>query len=224
MKKLLFPAFVALSLTLKSQAQGCICTQQWPTTAVTPTTVWSTISTSMWAGDYAVVNIVAGNTYEFSTCSANGSNVTYDSELTLLTNAQQFLAYNDDFCGTQSYISWTATYTGTVQIHLTQYYLGSGCWTNTTPSSVRYRYTAGALTVPANNLCANATTLTPSANCNLTSGTTLGATEDPYLDPSCDLAGVYNDVWYTFNSGAYTSLNLTVNLGTAELIGVEFYT
>ncbi|MFN5887099.1 MAG: Ig-like domain-containing protein, partial [Flavobacteriales bacterium] len=37
-------------------------------------------------------------------------------------------------------------------------------------------------------------------------------------------AGVYNDVWYTFNSGAYTSLNLTVNLGTAALIGVEFYT
>ena len=216
--------FIALSLSLKTRAQGCLCTSQWPTTAVTPTTTWGTISTSMYAGDYAVVNVVAGNTYEFSTCSSNGSNVTYDSELTLLTNAQQFLAYNDDFCGIQSFISWTATYTGTVQIHLTEYFSGSGCWTNSINSSVRFRYTAGALTVPANNLCANATTLTPSANCNLTSGTTLGASEDPYLDPSCDLAGVYNDVWYTFNSGAYTSLNLTVNLGTAALIGVEFYT
>jgi len=104
----------------------------------------------MWAGDYAVINVTAGNTYEFSTCAANGSNVTYDSELTLLTNAQQLLAYNDDFCGTQSFVSWVATYTGTVQIHLTEYYLGAGCYTN-------------------------------------------------------------------------TSLNLTVNLGTAALIGVEFY-
>jgi uncharacterized protein YjdB len=177
----------------------------------------------MYAGDYAVVNVTAGNTYEFSTCAANGSNVTYDSELTLLSDQQQLLVYNDDFCGIQSFVSWVATYTGTVQIHLTEYYLGAGCYTNSTPSSIRYRFTAGALTVPANNLCANATALTPAANCNLTSGTTLGASEDPYPDPSCDMPGVYNDVWYTFNSGAFTSLNLTVNLGTAALIGVEFY-
>ena len=222
MKKLLLPAFFALSILSYGFAQ-CLCTSQYPAGTVTPTTVWSTINTLMYAGDYAVINVTAGNTYEFSTCAANGSNVTYDSELTLLTNAQQLLAYNDDFCGTQSYISWVATYTGTVQIHLTEYYLGAGCYTNSTPSSIRYRYVAGAVTVPANNLCANAATLTPAANCNLTSGTTIGASEDPYPDPSCDLPGVYNDVWYTFNSGAYTSLNLTVNLGTAALIGVEFY-
>jgi uncharacterized protein YjdB len=143
--------------------------------------------------------------------------------LTLLSDQQQLLAYNDDFCGNQSQLSWVATYTGTVQIHLTEYTLGSGCWTNSTNSSIRYRYVAGAVTVPANNLCANATALTPAANCNLTSGTTTGASEDPYPDPPCDLPGVYNDVWYSFNSGAFTSLNLTVNLGTAALIGVEFY-
>lgn len=222
MKKLLLSACFAFSILSFGFAQ-CVCSSQWPTTAVTPTTVWSTISTSMWAGDYAVVNVTAGNTYEFSTCSANGSNVTYDSELTLLSDQQQLLVYNDDFCGIQSFVSWVATYTGTVQIHLTEYTLGSGCWTNSTNSSVRYRYVAGAVTIPANNLCANATALTPAANCNLTSGTTLGASEDPYPDPSCDMPGVYNDVWYTFNSGAFTSLNLTVNLGTAALIGVEFY-
>jgi hypothetical protein len=222
MKKLLLSALFAISFFSISLAQ-CVCTSQYPLGNMTPTTVWSTINTLMYAGDYAVVNVTAGNTYEFSTCAANGSNVTYDSELTLLTNAQQLLAYNDDFCGTQSFVSWVATYTGTVQIHLTEYYLGAGCYTNSTPSSIRYRYVAGAVTVPANNLCANATTLTPAANCNLTSGTTIGASEDPYPDPSCDMPGVYNDVWYSFNSGAYTSLNLTVNLGTAALIGVEFY-
>ena len=222
MKKLLLSALFAVSFFSISHAQ-CVCTSQYPLGNMTPTTVWSTINTLMYAGDYAVVNVTAGNTYEFSTCAANGSNVTYDSELTLLSDQQQLLAYNDDFCGIQSFVSWVATYTGTVQIHLTEYYLGAGCYTNSTPSSIRYRFTAGALTVPANNLCANATSLTPAANCNLTSGTTLGASEDPYPDPPCDMPGVYNDVWYSFNSGAFTSLNLTVNLGTAALIGVEFY-
>jgi uncharacterized protein YjdB len=222
MKKLLLSVLFAISFFSISYAQ-CVCTYQYPLGNMTPTTVWSTINTLMYAGDYAVVNVTAGNTYEFSTCAANGSNVTYDSELTLLSDQQQLLAYNDDFCGIQSFVSWVATYTGTVQIHLTEYYLGAGCYTNSTPSSIRYRFTAGALTVPANNLCANATSLTPAANCNLTSGTTLGASEDPYPDPPCDMPGVYNDVWYSFNSGAFTSLNLTVNLGTAALIGVEFY-
>jgi uncharacterized protein YjdB len=222
MKKLLLSALFAVSFFSISHAQ-CVCTSQYPLGNMTPTTVWSTINTLMWAGDYAVVNVTAGNTYEFSTCAANGSNVAYDSELTLLSDQQQLLAYNDDFCGIQSFVSWVATYTGTVQIHLTEYYLGAGCYTNSTNSSIRYRYVAGAVTVPANNLCANATSLTPAANCNLTSGTTIGASEDPYPDPSCDMPGVYNDVWYSFNSGAYTSLNLTVNLGTAALIGVEFY-
>jgi hypothetical protein len=222
MKKLLLSAFFAVSFFSISHAQ-CVCTSQYPLGNMTPTTVWSTINTLMYAGEYAVVNVTAGNTYEFSTCAANGSNVTYDSELTLLSDQQQLLAYNDDFCGIQSFVSWVATYTGTVQIHLTEYYLGAGCYTNSTNSSIRYRYVAGAVTVPANNLCANATTLTPAVNCNLTSGTTIGASEDPYPDPSCDMPGVYNDVWYSFNSGAYTSLNLTVNLGTAALIGVEFY-
>lgn len=222
MKNLLAAVFFA-TVTFPTWSQ-CLCTSQWPAGNVTPTTVWTTINSLMYAGDYAVVNVTAGNTYEFSTCASAGSNVTYDSELTLLSDQQQLILYNDDFCGNQSYISWTATYTGTVQIHLTEYYFGSGCWTNNTPSSLRFRYTAGAVTVPANNLCANATVLTPSPNCNLTNGTTLGASEDPYPDPSCDLPGVFNDVWYTFNTGANTSLNLTVNLGTAALIGVEFYT
>ena len=223
MKKLLLSLVLSCAIFVNYYAQ-CLCTTQYPAGTLTPTTAWTSINVCNYAGEYAVINVVAGNIYEFSTCASNGSNVTYDSELTLLTNAQQLLAYNDDFCGVQSYISWTATYTGTVQIHLTEYYLGTGCWTNTTCSTIRFKYTAGSVTVPANNLCANASTLTPNANCNLTSGTTLGASEDPYPDPSCDLPGVFNDVWYTFNSGAYTSLNLTVNLGTAQLVGVEFYT
>ncbi|MFM7661296.1 MAG: Ig-like domain-containing protein [Bacteroidota bacterium] len=211
-------AFYFLFFSLFSvRSQGCICTIQWPTAAVTPTTVWATIATDNWAGDYAVVNVVAGNVYEFSTCAANGSNVTYDSQLTLTNNANAVLVYSDDYCGSQSYISWTATFTGTVRIHLAEW----PCLTNTTNSWIRVRSSA-APPAPPNNTCASATTLTPSSTCNLVSGTTVGATEDPYIDPSCD-PGIINDVWYTFNSGSYTSLNLTVNLGTASWIGVEFF-
>lgn len=220
--------YLFLLLTIFSvqnlEAQGCICANQYPAGNLTPLTSWSSISACNYAGEYAVINVVAGNIYEFSTCAAYGSNVSYDSELTLLSNAQQWLAYNDDFCGNQSYISWTATYTGTVQIHLTEYYLGAGCYTNMTCSTIRYKKTAGSLVAPINNNCASPTILTPSANCNLVNGTTLGATEDLLPDPSCDLAGVFNDVWYSFNSGAFTTVNLTVNLGTAALVGVEFYT
>jgi len=220
--------YLFLLLTIFSvqnlEAQGCICANQYPAGNLTPLTSWSSIDPCNYAGEYAVINVVAGNIYEFSTCAAYGSNVSYDSELTLLSNAQQWLAYNDDFCGNQSYISWTATYTGTVQIHLTEYYLGAGCYTNMTCSTIRYKKTAGSLVAPINNNCASPTILTPSANCNLVNGTTLGATEDLLPDPSCDLAGVFNDVWYSFNSGAFTTVNLTVNLGTAALVGVEFYT
>ena len=223
MKKLLLFASIAISSLSIGFAQ-CICTNQYPLVTLTPTQSWTNVDACNYAGEYAVINVTAGNIYEFSTCSIYGSSATYDTELTLLSNQQGLLAYNDDFCGTQSYISWTATYTGTVQIHLTEYYGGSGCWTNLTCTNIRYKMTPGAITIPANNSCASATSLTPTANCNLTSGTTTGATEDPYPDPSCDLPGSYNDVWYSFNSGAYTSLNLTVNLGTAALIGVEFYT
>ena len=220
--------YLFLLLTIFSvqnlDAQGCICANQYPFGNLTPLTSWSSIDPCNYAGEYAVINVVAGNIYEFSTCAIYGSNVSYDSELTLLSNAQQWLAYNDDFCGTQSYISWTATYTGTVQIHLTQYYLGAGCYTNMTCSTIRYKMTAGNLVAPVNNNCASPTILTPSANCNLVNGTTLGATEDLIPDPSCDLAGIFSDVWYSFNSGAFTTLNLTVNLGTAALVGVECYT
>lgn len=198
-------------------AQGCIGASQYPLSTITPTTAWSNIAADSWAGEYAVVNVVSGNLYEFSTCAANGSNVTYDSELTLTTNANAILAYSDDFCGSQSYISWTATFTGTVRIHLSEW----SCLTNTFNSIIRVK-SGTPPPAPSNNTCANATTLTPSSTCNLVSGTTAGATEDPYTDPSCD-PGIINDVWYTFNSGSFTSLNLTVNLGTASWVGVEFF-
>ncbi len=208
---------IAFSYVLNAQ---CTAVNLYPFSAVTPTAAWTDVNACNYAGEYALVNVIAGNIYEFSTCSANGSTITFDTELTLRTNTGALIAYSDDYCGIQSYVSWTATYTGQVQIHLHEY----TCLSNSICSNIRMKVTSSVpAPIPANNDCVNATNLPVNASCVLTSGTTIGATEDLIPDPSCD-PGSINDVWYTFNSGAYTSINITVNLVTASWIGIEMFT
>ena len=80
-------------------------------------------------------------------------------------------------------------------------------------------------TPPANDDCANATSINlqcPGSTTS-TSGTTIGASEDVILDPSCD-GGDIRDVWYSFNTGNNTQVSITATLGTATWIGVEIYT
>ena len=217
MKKI-YLTLCLLSLSLYAGAQ-CTATALYPSLSVTPTPAWTDVSSCNFAGEYALVNVTAGNLYEFSTCAANGSTITFDTQLTLRSNTGAYIAYSDDYCGTQSYVSWTATYTGQVQIHLHEY----SCLSNSICSNIRMKVTSSLpVPAPANNDCANATILAVNTSCLLTSGTTSGATEDPILDPSCD-PGSINDVWYTFNSGANTSVNVTVNLVTASLVGIEVF-
>ena len=217
MKKI-YLTLCLLSLSLYAGAQ-CTATALYPSLSVTPTPAWTDVSSCNFAGEYALVNVTAGNLYEFSTCAANGSTITFDTQLTLRSNTGLYIAYSDDYCGTQSYVSWTATYTGQVQIHLHEY----SCLSNSICSNIRMKVTSSLpVPAPANNDCANATILAVNTSCLLTSGTTSGATEDPILDPSCD-PGSINDVWYTFNSGANTSVNVTVNLVTASLVGIEVF-
>ncbi len=80
---------------------------------------------------------------------------------------------------------------------------------------------------PANDNCANATTLMvnaagacPGAS---TAGDNTNATPDNG-DPLCDATtGQFLDVWYAFNSGSNTSIDLTLTLGTIVDIGVEIF-
>ncbi|MFN5031799.1 MAG: beta strand repeat-containing protein, partial [Flavobacteriia bacterium] len=78
---------------------------------------------------------------------------------------------------------------------------------------------------PANDLCANSQTISIpcSGSSSSISGTTLDATEEAIAKPSCDNVGTINDVWYTFNTGASTSIDFTVTLGTASWIGGEVF-
>ncbi len=75
-------------------------------------------------GQYVLVNVVAGNTYTFSTCGG----ATWDTQITLYNNTGGgALGYNDDFCGTQSTVTWTANFTGQLRVLVDQW----NCASNT---------------------------------------------------------------------------------------------
>ncbi len=98
----------------------------WQTT--TPACPGSTVaSTCLFAGEYQLINVVAGNTYTFSTCGTT----TWDTQITLYNNAGGgSLGYNDDACGVQSSITWTATFTGQLRVLIDQWSLLFPCGTN----------------------------------------------------------------------------------------------
>lgn len=95
--------------------------------AVTPICPGTTNVPCVQGGQYALINVVAGNTYTFSTCAA-----TWDTQITLFNNAGGgSIGFNDDACGffgLQSSITWTATFTGQLRVLIDLY----NCLNNTT--------------------------------------------------------------------------------------------
>ncbi len=81
-------------------------------------------------------------------------------------------------------------------------------------------------TPPANDACANAQALTlnPPGGCpaGAVDGDNSAATHDG-ADPACDVTGtVFQDVWYSFNSGTYSQVEINIAPGTLVDLGVEF--
>lgn len=75
-----------------------------------------------WGGDYYLFNVVSGNTYVFRTCFTENASI--NTVLSLYnSNGTTLITFNDDFCGQQSQISWTANFTGQVRLS----YYQSGC-------------------------------------------------------------------------------------------------
>ncbi|NQU33550.1 MAG: hypothetical protein HQ521_09970 [Bacteroidetes bacterium] len=97
-------------------------------------TGWST-----WGGDYHVISVTSGETYEISTCNSgpyvpglgyggtwpagtpyvgqSGYNVNWDPQMTLVgPTINDIITNNDDFCGVFPKITYTATYTGDLYI------------------------------------------------------------------------------------------------------------
>jgi hypothetical protein len=107
--------------------------------SITPTTTYQTHSGSIDAGSWMQyqVAVTAGNTYRFSFCEGGGS-AGYDSYLTLRDNTCAFLTANDDYCGLQSQLDYTATYTGFMYLEV------NSCCTGGSGGSytLAYKYTA----------------------------------------------------------------------------------
>ncbi|MCF8417085.1 MAG: hypothetical protein K9G40_12635, partial [Crocinitomicaceae bacterium] len=72
--------------------------------------------TNVNGGSSYTVNVVSGNTYTFSTCG----NTAFDSQITVY-NGAAVIGYNDDACGLQSEVTWTATFTGTITVLVDQF-------------------------------------------------------------------------------------------------------
>ena len=78
--------------------------------------------------DWYAVQVVAGQTYLFTTTATGGTDI--DTTLMLRNTSGALLAYNDDSAGTFSRIRYTATTTGTV-------YLDVGAWANNEAGAYR---------------------------------------------------------------------------------------
>jgi hypothetical protein len=91
---------------------------------LTPTAGYQTVSVTN--GNYYNVNVSCGSSYNFTFCS-NGGSASWDTQITLLDNAGvTTLAYNDDNCGLQSNVSYTATSTGTIRVLISLYSCNNG--------------------------------------------------------------------------------------------------
>lgn len=115
---------------------------------IVPGLAWSTVGTvGINGGSFREFAATAGNIYYFSFCASDGGNSTFDTQITINTTAGTAVAgaYNDDFCGLQSYIAWTCPANGTYRVLVNLY----NCATNTNLGTLAYRYTP-ALTCPGN--------------------------------------------------------------------------
>jgi hypothetical protein len=121
--KIFLPFLVICIGIIKSYGQCDAGTDGFISGAINPTTAGVANEVTHpqgYAGDYYLISVTNGNTYVFRTCFTENASI--DTKLTLYNstnlNAGQHLAYNDNFCGNQSQITWTATFTGTVRLSL----------------------------------------------------------------------------------------------------------
>lgn len=94
----------------------------------------------VWGGDHYDLNVVAGSTYRVSFCAAEGASATFDTQLTVFNSLLQQAAANDDFCGLQSQVEFTATETALWTIQVNAFF----CTTNNGDATMVVRYVSAA--------------------------------------------------------------------------------
>ena len=188
-------------------------------TAVTPPCPGTTSVACVQGGQYALVNVVNGNTYTFQTCGG----AAWDTQITLFNGASATsLAYNDDACAPQSSVSWTANYTGQVRVLLDAF----PCLSNATCATLTITCTPPPPATTNNEPC-TATALTPALACVNTIGSNAGATAT--TGPPAPTCGSYagGDVWFSVVVPAGGAVTLSSTAITGSLLadgGMAAYT
>ena len=136
------------------------------------TTAWQ-LQTLSDGGKYYSFTGTAGRIYHFSYCSAYGNGSSgFNTQITILDNSGVVVAgaFNDDFCGNQSYVAWTCPSNGTYSVLSNR----SNCSTQINMGTLAYRFT-NPLTCPTlGSGVTNVTALPYTSG----SGTTCGEVDD----------------------------------------------
>lgn len=166
-----------------------------------PTSAYQTMNTA--AGDFYYTFVVAASTcfpqYDFSFCSADGSNASFDTQITILDNTGAAVSggYSDDYCSTQSHVIWTPTLAGTYRVHVNKY----SCVATTAAATLAYKLTTTYTNTPEYTVNGNAVS---TGSCTtVTSNTT-------------NQRGCVWDVNSILNFSSPFSYDFTVNLGASD--------
>ena len=99
----------------------------------------SVLNTAIWGGEYVKVDVTNGHVYEFSTCDSPPS---YNAFMTIFDASDNSVeGTNDNYCGDDPYVLYTATFDGTVHVQLNP----SSCGTNTTNTHLKVKYVSGSV-------------------------------------------------------------------------------
>lgn len=179
---------------------------------ISPTASYQTQAVS--SGQYFAVNVICGQTYNFTFCS-NGGAAAWDTQITInQTNNTTQLAYNDDNCGLQSNVTWTANFTGTIHVLISQYSCNnsgsvSGTMAYNVSSPVNYTSSCTTASATVSGITSPSFSFNPlpgdGATINATTGAisnaTMGATYSVQIVHSC---GTINKSVTMGNAPCYT--------------------
>lgn len=185
--------------------------------AISPPCPGTTTVPCVQGGQYALVNVTAGNIYTFSTCSSTA----FDSQITLYNNTGgASLGYNDDGCGLQSTVTWTAGFTGQLRVLVDRY----NCANNAICIPLTIQCTPGPPPVTNNEPC-GAINLAVANNCAYSTYTNVGATNSSTTPaPGCgNFTGASQDVWFTFVAPPTGIVTIQTQAGTMTDLAMALY-
>ncbi len=231
---LLFLAFSLNCFFVKSQScdpGGCTTfTNQYPSSTFSSTSpTFTTVSTSMNAGNWTLFNVISGNTYEWTYCADFAPALqNWNAELTLYNNSNgSLLCYqnncNRSNCPNAPYLSWTATFSGVVKL-LTSVSSSTNCMSNSgSPySTLVWRQSAtGCAPITNFNLSSQTVTVTSPtpANFNISPS---GSSPIYLWQYSINSGSSWNSVPNSSPYSGISSSTLTINPTSVSMNGYMY--